>query len=116
MLGNLFGYMPMYGGPPPVAPPPVPPEVASLVARVDALELTCCGLWQLLKTKYGYTDNELLTIVHDIDARDGTVDGRMSGSNETCPSCGRKLVTKQRHHCVWCGAALGPRPFEGPLR
>lgn len=100
----------MYGRCGPVAPPPIPPEVASFSARLETLELACAGLWEFLKAKHGYTDAELIEVIQQVDARDGVVDGKIGSVDEGCPYCGRKLLTKQRHHCVWCGAELAKKP------
>jgi hypothetical protein len=82
-----------------------------LEARLEALELACGGLWELLKTKHGYSDEELVRVIHELDARDGVMDGRVTPLKENCPNCGRQLVTKQRKRCVWCGAELALKPF-----
>ena len=86
-------------------------ENMMLNARLDALELACAGLWLFLKARHGYTDEDLAGVIQDLDARDGKVDGRMTPLQEMCPACGRKLATRQRKRCVWCGAELAKRPF-----
>ena len=87
-------------------------DPAGLEARIASLELACSALWELLKAKQGYMDEELVKLVEEVDARDGAADGRITPSpEEMCPRCGRKLLTKQRHHCAWCGVELPRRPF-----
>lgn len=80
-------------------------------SRIDALELACAAMWDLLKKKGGLTDDELIRAIEEVDGRDGKVDGKMRPVNESCPNCNRRLVTKSRKACVWCGAALKASPF-----
>ena len=106
MLDEIFG---LYT--PPVEMPS-PHQNLALEARVDALELACAGLWELLKTKSGYSDEELVSVIKQVDARDGLVDGRTTPIvGEVCPKCGKRLLTRKRNHCVWCGAELTGKIF-----
>lgn len=79
--------------------------------RIESLELACAGLWELLKSKHGYSDEELVEAVRQIDLKDGVEDGRLRLTDEVCPSCGRKLLTRSSPKCSWCGAELD----RGPL-
>jgi hypothetical protein len=82
-------------------------------ARVHHLELACAGLWELLKTKLGATDEELIAAIQKVDEADGTRDGRVGHSaNAVCPQCGRKLLTHGSPRCSWCGADLHMDPFK----
>jgi hypothetical protein len=72
--------------------------------RIESLELACAGLWELLKSKHGYTDEELVAAVTKIDESDGTLDGRLRPTDETCPRCGQKLLSRKSPNCNWCGA------------
>lgn len=83
-------------------------SVRSVQQRLEALELSCAGLWQLLKNKHGYTDAELIEEIHKIDAMDGQIDGKVGQAAQVCPSCGHKLLTKSSPKCSWCGADLHP--------
>lgn len=76
--------------------------------RLEALEMSCAALWQLLKDKNGYTDAELINEIHKLDALDGQLDGRVGQSAQVCPNCGHKLLTKSSPKCSWCGADLHP--------
>lgn len=80
-------------------------------SRIDALELACAAMWELLKTKGGLTDEELVRTIQEIDARDGSIDGKMRPTLENCPTCNRRIVTRSRKRCVWCGAELRASPF-----
>jgi hypothetical protein len=74
--------------------------------RLDYLELACAGLWNLLKAKHGYTDEELVASIQEVDARDGNVDGKIGRASRDCPHCHRKLLTRDSPKCAWCGGAL----------
>jgi predicted RNA-binding Zn-ribbon protein involved in translation (DUF1610 family) len=83
----------------------------ALEARIDALELACAGLWDLLKFKHAYTDDELARAVQTVDMRDGQLDGKVRPVQADCPHCGRKLLTRSRKKCLWCGAELKASPL-----
>src|SRR5690349_213164 len=79
--------------------------------RIESLELACAGLWELLKTKHGYTDAELVEAVREVDLMDGKLDGRVRMTDEVCPKCGHKLLSRRSPNCSWCGAELGRSPL-----
>lgn len=81
--------------------------------RIDALELACAGMWELLKGKFDLTDQQLVAAITAVDARDGKVDGKMRQQLADCPNCGRQLVTRSRVRCVWCGAELPNSTLTG---
>lgn len=62
------------------------------------------ALWELLKQKHGYTDEQLLEQVRRVDGQDGRLDGRVERSQPTqCRTCGRNL-SRRRPTCIYCGA------------
>ncbi|HMS56569.1 MAG TPA: hypothetical protein PKA27_14340, partial [Fimbriimonadaceae bacterium] len=65
----------------------------------------------LLKTRFDLTDAELVAMIEEIDASDGVRDGKFKGVAATCPNCQRKLVTRSRIRCVWCGHELPKTAF-----
>ena len=79
--------------------------------RIDSLELACAGLWELLKTKHGYTDEELVAAIHKIDMLDGKIDGHARDPEATCPHCGRKLLARRSPNCSWCGMEIERNPL-----
>lgn len=107
MLSHLFG-MAREDCPPISLPPSKDPEaqLMAIKARIDALELACAGLWDLLKESAGYTDEDIAAHIRRVDARDGCVDGRIAGATAYCPSCGKSLLTKGDRKCLWCGAEI----------
>ncbi|MFI5386799.1 MAG: hypothetical protein ACHQ50_11840 [Fimbriimonadales bacterium] len=121
MLGYLFGnYAGMYGGPiGPITPfPPSPTaglpsgQVAMLQQRVDSLELACAALWKLLKDQNSFTDEQLQAAIHDVDAGDGTVDGKVTRQGGECPHCHHRILSRTAGKCLWCGAPLNDGPFN----
>lgn len=76
--------------------------------KIEALELTCAAMWTIFKDKLGVTDEELIKAIHEVDARDGVVDGKISQSSRECPHCHRKVLTRNPTKCAWCGGDLGP--------
>jgi hypothetical protein len=77
-----------------------------LEARVDALELACTAMWTLLKSRSGFTDEELAVAIRDVDLRDGKLDGKKASEPAVCQRCGRPMLTRSRTRCLWCGAKL----------
>lgn len=85
--------------------------VSGYESRLDALELACAGLWDLLKTKHGYTDEELVAAIHTVDARDGVADGKVTPITAECPRCHRKPLIRNPKKCAWCGEPIAARGF-----
>ena len=85
--------------------------VLPLETRLDYLELACAGLWKILKERHGYSDDELVSAIQEVDARDGKVDGKVSRVARACPHCQRTLLTRDAPRCSWCGGTLGHRPL-----
>ncbi|HLO98642.1 MAG TPA: hypothetical protein VK171_08615 [Fimbriimonas sp.] len=79
----------------------------TLELRIQSLELTCAALWTILKEQNGYTDDQLVRAIHEVDARDGVVDGKITQSAKVCPHCNRKVLTRNPTKCAWCGGDLG---------
>lgn len=79
----------------------------TLELRIQSLELTCAALWTLLKEQNGFTDDQLVRAIHEVDARDGVVDGKITQSAKVCPHCKRKVLTRNPTKCAWCGGDLG---------
>lgn len=79
---------------------------------VDKLFMITEALWNILKEKHGYEDDDLIRMIHDIDLRDGQVDGHVDKQpNPPCSRCGRTLMGGHPV-CIYCGAVSGRGPFE----
>ena len=93
--------------------------VSALERRVEALEfesqrllLAAMALSEILRDDFGVTPERLESKLREIDARDGTVDGKVTATNEPCPSCER-LIRAGRPSCFYCGARLPAKPALG---
>lgn len=82
-----------------------------LESRLDHLELACAGMWELLKEKNGFTDDDLVAAIIKVDSRDGNTDGKIGAAARVCPACMRKLLSRDSPKCSWCGADLMKQPF-----
>ena len=79
--------------------------------EIERLLMITEALWDILKEKHGYSDEELLRRVSNIDLRDGKLDGRVAPSpRPPCPKCGRAL-SKTRVKCIYCGTPMERSPF-----
>jgi hypothetical protein len=80
---------------------------------VEKLFLISRALWTLLQDQHGYTEDQLVQRIQDIDALDGRLDGRMAKERmqPDCPHCGRKLIGK-RPMCLYCGGEVTVNPFD----
>ena len=73
--------------------------------RVNRLSLLCQAMWEMLRERAEFTEDQLAAKVLEVDLRDGRSDNRITTLIRDCPSCGRKTNSK-RLVCVICGAEL----------
>jgi hypothetical protein len=86
-------------------------DVKSLELELERLLMITEALWEILKEKHGYTDDELVRRIALIDLKDGTLDGRVAKSAPAqCPKCGR-VLGKRHVTCLYCGTQLVQDPF-----
>ncbi len=85
----------------------------SIQFDIEKLFMITEALWEILKHQHGYTDDQLVEMIQDIDLRDGKLDGKVAKSAErpTCPECGRTIMRNQAR-CLYCGADAPQQPFE----
>ncbi len=75
-------------------------------SQVERLYMIVEALWSLLKEEHGYTDDQLLKRVAEIDLKDGALDGRTAPSQAPkCPHCGH-TTSKSQMTCVFCGKPM----------
>lgn len=87
-------------------------DVQLLEQDVERLLMITEALWNILKEKHGYDDNELIRRIGEIDFRDGRLDGRKAAAPpRQCPHCHRILI-KKRPFCMYCGKPVARNPFE----
>ncbi|MAS92114.1 MAG: hypothetical protein CMO55_02865 [Verrucomicrobiales bacterium] len=80
-------------------------DLGILKNQIERLSLSCQAMWELLRDHSDLTEEHLEQKIVEIDARDGTVDGRMTIRQVTCPQCGNMTHSK-RTSCVICGEPL----------
>ena len=73
--------------------------------ELEQLTLACQAMWELLRDHIGVTDDQLKAKILEIDARDGMVDGKITGEVIDCPHCGQKASTTNPT-CQYCGKRL----------
>ena len=84
---------------------------ALLESRMDALVLANMAMWSFLQEKHGYTDDDLLQRMQQIDLSDGRLDGKVSPTARPCPMC-KRMVAVRGPNCLYCGAQIGGQaPF-----
>lgn len=76
-------------------------QVRDLGERLDKLTLVTHAMWTLLSERTQITEEDLLRRITEIDARDGTVDGRVARQPVKC-SCGAMVCAKFQR-CLFCG-------------
>jgi len=87
-------------------------ENESLRFDVEKLFMITQALWTMLKEQHGYTDEQLIDRINQIDLQDGRLDGKVAKEKirPDCPSCGRKLIGR-RPVCLYCGTEVARNPF-----
>lgn len=78
-------------------------DIRRLQSRVDRLALVCQGLWELLRERTDLTEEDLQQKVAQIDAADGSSDGKVTVAPVKCSACGR-TVSPRQDRCMYCGA------------
>jgi hypothetical protein len=79
-------------------------DVLDLNDRVDRLILVVDAMWSLLEDA-GYTDEQLVERIEQIDLMDGTADGRRKPEATICRSCEAK-VPGELPSCQFCGTPV----------
>jgi hypothetical protein len=84
-----------------------------LEQQIDKLRLTVEALWRVMQEEHGYSDNDLIKKIAELDMADGKLDGRKNTKSlpTECPKCGRK-TSKGNPRCMYCGEVLIVDPFE----
>jgi len=87
-------------------------QVRELEARIDKLSMINMALWEIIKEETQKQDEDLFTMVQDIDLRDGRLNGKVNKQINKCHKCGRTM-SKRHQRCLYCGSpALDPDVFE----
>ncbi len=85
-------------------------KLLDLTDRLDRMTLVMEAMWSLLHEQ-GFTNDQLIARIEELDAADGAVDGRKITPAADCPECGAK-VGRGIGHCQFCGYEIDdPSPF-----
>jgi hypothetical protein len=87
-------------------------DVYKLHDRVERLTLVVAAMWSMLEDQ-GMTEAQLMERIREIDAADGTPDGKITHAPVDCTGCGAK-VPAELAACQFCGVAIeggGSNPF-----
>jgi ribosomal protein S27AE len=76
--------------------------VRDLEARIERLTLVNLAMWSLLREKLGFTEENLLERVREIDLQDGVLDGKAARQTSKCSQCGR-MMSARHNKCLYCG-------------
>jgi ribosomal protein L32 len=78
---------------------------------VERLLMITESLWTFLKQQHGYTEEDLVKMITEIDMRDGKLDNRVAPSGpHKCPNCGQ-VMNRNRVLCYYCGKPMQIEPF-----
>jgi ribosomal protein S27AE len=77
----------------------------SVKEKIDKIALICRAVWEIVRERYGLSDEDLLNKVKEIDLLDGVLDGKVSMKPLACPKCGR-TVSARRMRCIYCGTNI----------
>ena len=78
-------------------------RIEELEARLERLTLLTESMWELLCQTTGLTPEHLHYKLHEVDGRDGRIDGRRRGLPSDC-RCGAKVAPRSKI-CQFCGEA-----------
>lgn len=68
------------------------------------------AMWELMSKKMGFTEQQLMAKMSEIDLRDGVEDGKVTAKAQKCPACGH-MVSKRHKTCIYCGHQIEKSPF-----
>ncbi|MEO0444712.1 MAG: hypothetical protein AAF191_01415 [Verrucomicrobiota bacterium] len=80
--------------------------------QINHLTLACQAMWELLRDTSEVSEKDLEEKILEVDARDGSVNGKIGNQVLVCGACGRN-TNSRRKHCIMCGAPIDrPHQFE----
>ena len=85
-------------------------DLKVIEANLTKTLMICEALWEILRDKHGYTEEQLHKKLYEIDMRDGVLDGRNQRKIADCPNCGR-TVSPRHPACIYCGQIIDNSVF-----
>lgn len=76
-------------------------RIEDLNERIDMMAMILRGMWALLEEQ-GYTSEQLMEKLEELDLADGTADGQVKSAPVRCPECD-SLVPAGMAKCQYCG-------------
>jgi len=73
----------------------------TLKRRLDVMALANQALFEILQSRLGIAEEEVIIRMAEIDARDGKKDGKMNPRVVDCVRCSKKVSTS-RMRCMFC--------------
>lgn len=74
---------------------------------IDRLLMLSEALWLFVKQQHGYSDEDLVKVITEIDHRDAQLPKHVPVK---CPACGR-VNSGKRANCIYCGKPIPMDPF-----
>lgn len=78
-------------------------DVVELERDLGRLKLACAAVWELVKTKTNLTEDDLVMMMAQLDAKDGVADGQLTRGVRKCVQC-QRTVPHRQNKCMYCGA------------
>ena len=80
-------------------------KVVELEKRLNRITLTSQAMWELIQDLSGWSDDEILNRIQEMDLRDCQLDGKLGATFTECPNCNAK-VNSRRGYCMICGTEV----------
>jgi hypothetical protein len=77
-------------------------RIEDLNERIDTMAMLMRGMWALLEEQ-GFTAEQLMAKMEELDMADGTADGQVKSPPVRCRSCD-SMVPAYMANCQYCGA------------
>ena len=85
-------------------------EIRVLEQQVGRLALASIAMAEILRDHLGISGEVIEAKIHEIDLRDGKLDGMFRLSAKTCKECGR-VSGAMSASCLYCGTPLPKESF-----
>ncbi|MHC4645520.1 MAG: hypothetical protein ACYTBJ_08455 [Planctomycetota bacterium] len=83
-------------------------HIEDLEERLDQMALKCQALWEIVRDSSGFSDDDILQKINEIDLRDGVADAKITKGRQQCGNCGRTVSTRHSR-CLYCGTIVEGR-------